>query len=76
MYLAVADALGVPPTSCVAVEDSANGIRAASSAGMAVVAVPNREFPPGPEALSLAACRIGALDELTPALIERVGAGA
>jgi HAD superfamily hydrolase (TIGR01509 family) len=75
VYLAVADALDVPPTACAAVEDSTNGIRAGAAAGMVVVAVPNREFPPEPEALSLAARRIGTLDELTPDLVERAGSG-
>jgi HAD superfamily hydrolase (TIGR01509 family) len=72
VYLAVAAALGVPPTSCAAIEDSANGVRAAASAGMVVVAVPNREFPPDADALSLAARQIDLLDELTPALIRRL----
>jgi HAD superfamily hydrolase (TIGR01509 family) len=73
VYLAVAAALGIPATSCAAIEDSANGIRAAASAGMAVVAVPNREFPPDPDALSLAAGQIGSLHELTPGLVDGVG---
>jgi HAD superfamily hydrolase (TIGR01509 family) len=73
VYLAVARALGVPPTSCAAIEDSANGIRSASAAGMVVVAVPNRQFPPEPEALSRAACPLRTIDELTPELIEDVG---
>ena len=42
------------PERCAAIEDSENGIRSASSAGMRVVAIPNRVFPPGAEALSLA----------------------
>jgi HAD superfamily hydrolase (TIGR01509 family) len=74
VYLAVAAALGVPPTSCAAIEDSANGVRAAASAGMLVIAMPNRDFPPDPDALSLAAGQIDSLDELTPALVDRVGA--
>jgi hypothetical protein len=40
---------------------------------MVVVAVPNREFPPDPDTLSLAAGQIDSLHELTPALIDRVG---
>jgi HAD superfamily hydrolase (TIGR01509 family) len=73
VYLAVAAALGIPPTSCAAIEDSANGVRAAASAGMVVVVVPNRDFPPDPDALSLAARHIDSLHELTPALVDRVG---
>jgi HAD superfamily hydrolase (TIGR01509 family) len=75
VYLAVAEALDVPPTACAAVEDSTNGIRAGAAAGMVVVAVPNREFPPEPDALWLAARQIGTLDELTPDLVERAGGG-
>jgi HAD superfamily hydrolase (TIGR01509 family) len=76
VYLAVAAALGVAPTTCAAVEDSTNGIRAGAAAGMIVVAVPNRQFPPEPDALSLAARHIGTLDELTPELIEQAAASA
>jgi HAD superfamily hydrolase (TIGR01509 family) len=75
VYLAVAAALGVPPTSCAAVEDSTNGIRAAAAAGMVVVAVPNRQFPPEPGALSLAARQLATLDELTPDVVDQAGAG-
>ena len=46
VYLEAARQLGLSPVHCVAVEDSANGIRAAVAAGLPVVAVPNREFPP------------------------------
>jgi len=70
VYLEAAARLGVPPDSCAAIEDSENGIRSASSAGMRVVAIPNRVFPPGPEALSLPAVVLDSLDELTPEAIE------
>ena len=56
--------LGVAPQDCVAVEDSANGIRAAAAAGMHVVAFPNRHFPPDSDALDLAAEVIGSLAAL------------
>ena len=74
VYLAVAAALGVAPTACAAVEDSTNGIQAGAAAGMVVVAVPNRQFPPEPGALSLAARQLATLDELTPELIEQAAA--
>lgn len=40
--------------TCLAVEDSGNGIRAAHAAGLHVVAIPNPVYPPAPEALALA----------------------
>ena len=39
VYLAAAGALGVAPSAAVAIEESANGIRSASAAGMLVVAL-------------------------------------
>lgn len=70
VYLAAASALGVLPAGCAAIEDSANGLRAAHAAGMVVVAFPNRDFPPGAEALALATVRIHDLAELTPELLD------
>jgi beta-phosphoglucomutase-like phosphatase (HAD superfamily) len=69
VYLAAATKLGVDPARAAAVEDSANGLRAAAAAGMIVVAIPNREFPPSGDALSLAAVRVDSIGELTPDLI-------
>ena len=65
VYLAAAAELGVDPTRAAAVEDSSNGLRSASEAGMLVVAIPNREFPPDAEALALADLVLNDLDELT-----------
>ena len=70
VYLEAARRLGVDPGACAAVEDSSNGLRSAAAAGMAVVALPNPEFPPAADALALARARLGSLDELRPALIE------
>jgi beta-phosphoglucomutase-like phosphatase (HAD superfamily) len=42
VYLGAAARLGVPPTACVAVEDSRNGVLAALAAGMWCVAVPEQ----------------------------------
>ncbi len=70
VYLAATDKLGVDPRRSAAVEDSANGLRAAAAAGMAVIAVPNREFPPSDDALGLADLEIESLEQLTPAAIE------
>jgi HAD superfamily hydrolase (TIGR01509 family) len=69
VYLVAADRLGVEPTRCVAVEDSANGLRAAAAAGMTTVAVPNRHFPPPADALALAAAVVDGVAQVTPELI-------
>jgi HAD superfamily hydrolase (TIGR01509 family) len=72
IYVEAARRLGVDPRRCAAVEDSTNGLRSAAAAGMLVVALPNREFPPAPEALGLASVVLDSLDELSPALFERL----
>ena len=41
IYRLAATRLGVPPSACVAVEDSASGIAAAHRAGMTCIGVPN-----------------------------------
>ncbi|HEX9416198.1 MAG TPA: HAD-IA family hydrolase [Gaiellaceae bacterium] len=69
VYLETAARLGVDPTRCAAIEDSRNGIRSAHSAGMCMVAIPNRVFPPPDEALALADAVIDSLDELSPELV-------
>jgi HAD superfamily hydrolase (TIGR01509 family) len=45
LFLAAAEALGVDPTTCVAVEDTPAGIASAKAAGMTVVAVERGMFP-------------------------------
>jgi HAD superfamily hydrolase (TIGR01509 family) len=54
IYLAVAARLGFPPGDCAAVEDSANGLRSAATAGLRVIAIPQSRYPPEPGALTLA----------------------
>jgi HAD superfamily hydrolase (TIGR01509 family) len=66
VYLEAARRLAVEPSACTAIEDSTNGIRSAHGAGMAVIAVPNRDFPPDPDALELADVILDSLEELTP----------
>jgi HAD superfamily hydrolase (TIGR01509 family) len=70
VYLEAARRLGVAPERAAAVEDSEAGIRAASAAGMRVVAIPNRSFPPRDEALAVADVVLASLDDLTPEAIE------
>jgi HAD superfamily hydrolase (TIGR01509 family) len=70
VYLEAARRLGVRPEQAAAIEDSEAGIRSASTAGMRVVAIPNRSFPPSEEALGLADVALESLADLTPAAIE------
>jgi HAD superfamily hydrolase (TIGR01509 family) len=74
VYLEAARRLGVDPDSCAAVEDSTNGIKSAHAAGMAVIAVPNRDFPPDQDALALAAVTLDSLTDLTPDLVRGIAA--
>jgi len=70
VYLETARRLSVEPAECVAIEDSTNGIRSAHAAEMAVIAVPNRDFPPDPEALGLADLTLDSLDDLSPERVQ------
>ena len=70
VFLEAARRLGLEPRRCAAVEDSANGLRAAQAAGMRVVALPNAHYPPDADALALADVVVGSLDELTPAVVQ------
>ena len=71
VYLEAARRLGVAASDCAAVEDSANGIRSAHTAGMGVIAIPNRRYPPTDDALALADVRLASIGELTPDVVER-----
>ncbi len=72
VYLEAAKRLGVDPRGCVAIEDSTNGIRSARAAGMTVIAVPNGDYPPDPDALELATRVLDSLTELGPDLVKRL----
>jgi HAD superfamily hydrolase (TIGR01509 family) len=72
VYLEAAARLGVPADRCGAVEDSANGLRSAAAAGMWVVAVPNRRYPPPPDLVQAADLVLADLRELTPAAMEEL----
>ena len=69
VYLEAASRLGVAPEHCAAVEDSSNGIRSAHAAGMRVVAVPNRAYPPAADAVELADVVLDSIRELTPEVV-------
>lgn len=69
VYLEAASRLGIAPEHCTAVEDSSNGIRSAHAAGMRVVAVPNRAYPPAADAVELADVVLDSIRELTPEVV-------
>jgi HAD superfamily hydrolase (TIGR01509 family) len=54
VYLEAARRLDADPTRTAAIEDSQNGILSAKAAGMRVIAIPNRHFPPSEQALQQA----------------------
>ena len=69
-YLEAARRLGVEPSRCAAVEDSTNGIRSAHAAGMRVIAIPNRAFPPPDEVLALAAVVLESIAALESSVVD------
>ena len=70
VYLEAVRRLGVESPHVAAVEDSRNGIRAARAAGMRVLAIPNRRFPPGDDALAEADLVLESLAGLTAEAVE------
>ncbi len=70
VYLEAARRLRVDPALCAAVEDSSSGILSAHAAGMRVVAIPNRTFPPSEDALEAADAAIPSLQELHQEVID------
>jgi HAD superfamily hydrolase (TIGR01509 family) len=70
VYLEAARRLGADPSKTAAIEDSRNGILSARAAGMRVIAIPNKRFPPGEEALAEVDVVIESISELVPAAVE------
>ena len=68
-YIELARRLGFAPTDCVAIEDSANGIRSALAAEARVIAVPRGENQPERSLLALCDSVLRDITELTPELI-------
>jgi sugar-phosphatase len=71
IYLSSAQQLGVPPTACVAIEDSVNGIVAAKAARMACVAIPAPELR-GDRRLGIADAIFGSLHAVDARCVERL----
>ena len=66
-YLAAAQAIGVPPKRCVAIEDSPRGLESAHRAGLRPIAVPN-DFTRCLD-FSLAVRVVASLDDVTTSLV-------
>jgi len=69
VYLEAARRLEVEPSRAAAIEDSASGLRSAHAAGMFVVAIPNRAFPPPDEVVALADVVLDSITELEPEIL-------
>lgn len=74
VYLAACAALGRSPGVCAGVEDSTNGLLAAGSAGMWVIAVPNPTFRPSEEAIAASDVVLKTLSELDADVIDALEA--
>ncbi len=72
VYLEACARLGVPPECCVAVEDSRFGVRAAKTAGLRVVAIPQRSVPLDEASLSLADRVLDSIVALSPRVVHDV----
>jgi len=70
VYLETMQRIGVAPTETVVVEDSGGGIIAGKAAGASVIAVPNPQMMPAPEALRQADAVIDSLFALPRAVDE------
>ena len=69
VYLRAATLLGVDPRACVAIEDSASGIRSARDAGMRTIALLDPAYGIDRAERSTADATIASLVELTPELV-------
>ena len=72
VYLEAARRLGADPSRSVAIEDSASGIRSAHAAGMHVLTIPNRAFPPPGDVLALANVVLESIKDLDPEVVREV----
>jgi HAD superfamily hydrolase (TIGR01509 family) len=72
VYLEAARRISCEPARCAAVEDSASGLRAAAAAGMAVIAIPNRDFLPDAAALESADVVLESIESLDTGVVARL----
>ena len=69
VYVEAMRRMGADPASTAAVEDSTNGLLAASNAGMRVIAIPNDAHPPAEKGLAVADVVLDSIEELTPEVV-------
>ncbi|MEA2468541.1 MAG: hypothetical protein QOJ57_2667 [Thermoleophilaceae bacterium] len=69
VYLEVVRRMGVDPSRTAAIEDSTNGLLAASNAGMRVIAIPNDAHPPAEKGLAVADVVLDSISALTPGVV-------
>ncbi|MET8580813.1 HAD family hydrolase [Streptomyces collinus] len=67
-YLRAAAEVGVPPSRCLAVEDSPNGIRSAAAAGMTILALPRGGMRLPADVVHLPAAQAGTAADAVPLL--------
>lgn len=70
VYRRALELLHAPANESAAVEDSGNGIRSAAAAALAVVAIPNRAYPPDAKALKEATTVLSDLTQLEPGVVK------
>jgi HAD superfamily hydrolase (TIGR01509 family) len=68
VYLETVRRLGASAAWCIAVEDSGVGISSARAAGLGVVAIPNRVYPPAADVLARADLVLDSIKQLVAAL--------
>jgi HAD superfamily hydrolase (TIGR01509 family) len=68
IYLHAAERLGVDPSECVAIEDSINGVRSATAAGMYCIAIPDKRLSREP--FKSAHLILESMEELRPELLD------
>ncbi|HEU4793151.1 MAG TPA: HAD family phosphatase [Nitrolancea sp.] len=71
VYLLACERLDVSPDLAVAFEDSSNGILSAHTAGLGVIAIPNRNYPPSPDSLQVADLVLPSLEAFRPEILRR-----
>ncbi len=76
VYLEAVTRIGIDPAASFAVEDSSNGVRSASAAGLSVLAIEHERYPLAHDAAALAVSVHRSLDQILDQLCQRLGADA